>query len=199
MERYSTCHQCVCSGSYSHLRCIPRHCTPEGQDGDFIQIQYFGEFVYYPTAFFTKTSILCLIARNFRTASQSSPSRTAHYMSYVFLLPTCFLYQGFQMQPDPQDLGCHRSGQMYHHGVEHFSRRLRHQHYQRSNYFHGCFRWRHYVGPPSLSHCLAFCVTVCRAKPFPKALAAIITRTILNSTLDSEDVTYSVQIVMLLG
>lgn len=41
------------------------HCSWESQPSDSQQIQYFSELAYYPTAFFTKTSILCLIARIF--------------------------------------------------------------------------------------------------------------------------------------
>ena len=52
-------------GSVTPLLLPSQPCVPEGKADDLQQIQYFGELVYYPTAFFTKTSILCLIARVF--------------------------------------------------------------------------------------------------------------------------------------
>ena len=50
------------------------------------QIQYFGELVYYPGAFFTKTSILCLIARIF------SPHRKAVLLARVIIVLMGFYY-----------------------------------------------------------------------------------------------------------
>jgi len=45
--------------------CLALHCSWESQTSDSQQIQYLGELAYYPAAFFTKTSILFLIARIF--------------------------------------------------------------------------------------------------------------------------------------
>jgi len=49
------------------------------------QAQYFGELVYYPAAFLTKTSILCLIARIF------APHRKAVMLTKV-IIGVMFLY-----------------------------------------------------------------------------------------------------------
>lgn len=64
--------------------------------------------------------------------------------------------------------------------------------------YHGGFCWRHIVGPPFLG--LPPVVLARRsysADIIYRACAANVARTIQNYTLDSEDATYSIEVIML--